>query len=125
MIGEKVFVYWDLHRKCFSVKSLKTGRVLNYDAERKKIPIQMIILSSCKFRVGQKGRQKVIETGHKNIHAGVVGTVVSVGQSDSLDGLLQVRYNPRLFNTFVWVHNHRPVYKADKVVLEYGAVWAS
>lgn len=122
LIGQKVFVYWDLHRKCFSLKSLKTGKVLNYltlNGRKQKVAIDHIVLSSCEFRVNQKGRWKVVETGVKNVHAGVVGTVKSVEEEYSIDGkdFRPVRYNPKQYNTFVWSHNSRPVYESKMVIM--------
>jgi hypothetical protein len=47
----KVFVYFNLHRKCWSVKALEgpsKGRVIQHTDD--------IILSNCTFKVSEAGR---------------------------------------------------------------------
>ena len=61
-----VYVYFNLHKKLWSVKSRKTGRVL-YHAE-------VVLLYDCWFRVGQAGRKRVLKEKRKNVHAGIAGT---------------------------------------------------
>lgn len=89
-LGERVFVYRNLHKKCFSVKSLKTGRVLFHT--------DSIMLSQVIFRVGKAGRERVLREQRKCVHAGVVGYISDV----SLIGqTTQVRYNPYKYSSFV------------------------
>ena len=66
----KVFVYFNLHRKCYSIKSLSgvnKGRVVAH-AEK-------VLLRDATFKVSEAGRQRVLRTKRKNVHAGVVGTL--------------------------------------------------
>ena len=89
-LGVRVFVYRNLHRKCYSVKSLETGRVLFHADE--------ITLVNVKFRVGKAGRERVLKTRQKNVHAGVVGYIADVsliGQTS------RVTYNPYKYSSFV------------------------
>jgi len=89
-LGERVFVYRNLHKKCYSVKSMQTGRVLFH--------INEITLVNVKFRVGQAGRERVVLERRKNVHAGVVGYIADVsllGQSS------KVTYNPYRYTSFV------------------------
>lgn len=124
MIGEKVFVYFDLHHKCWSLKSLKTGRVLNIDVvdgKRVKNEIQKVVLHDAKFKVSEAGRKRVLETGVKNVHAGVVGTVVSVGSvADDLAAYCTrpVTYNPKKYSSFVDARTEFPVESAHYAVLD-------
>ena len=89
----KVFVYFNLHRKCFSVKALEgvnKGRVIKH--------AHFVALENVTFKVSEAGRQRVLKEQRKNVHAGVVGTLV-----DSLDvvGSERVTYNPYKGSTFV------------------------
>ena len=89
-LGVRVFVYRNLHRKCYSVKSMETGRVLFHADE--------ITLVNVKFRVGKAGRERVLKTRQKNVHAGVVGYIADVsliGQTS------RVTYNPYKYSSFV------------------------
>lgn len=100
MIGERVFVYRNLHKKCYSVKSLKTGRVIAH--------VDSIELIGAVFKVSEAGRQRVIRTKQKNVHAGVVGIWSNTGSlvTDS------VTYNPYRFDSFVYKNNEMPIYSA-------------
>ena len=121
---QKVFVYRNLHKACWSVKSL-TGR--NYG--RVILHCKAIDLNAATFKVNEKGRQRVIAEQAKNVHAGVVGFLNAAvvveqryeGIEDnnrwftdtairSTDTLLaddpryrEVTYNPYKFNSFVFV----------------------
>jgi hypothetical protein len=64
----KVFVYFNLHKKVWSVKALEgenKGRVI---AHR-----EIVHLTNAKPKVSEKGRQRVLRERRKNVHAGVVG----------------------------------------------------
>jgi hypothetical protein len=64
----KVFVYFNLHKKVWSVKALEgpnKGRVV---AHRNALS-----LYHCTFKVSEAGRQRVIREQRKNVHAGIVG----------------------------------------------------
>ena len=64
----KVFIYFNLHRKCFSVKALegaKKGRVVAH--------VNDAIVYNPTFKVSEAGRQRVLRERKKNVHAGVVG----------------------------------------------------
>lgn len=66
----KVFVYFNLHRKCFSIKALEgefKGRVIAHAS--------YVSLHDCTFKVSEAGRQRVLREKRKNVHAGVVGKV--------------------------------------------------
>lgn len=64
--GDKVAVYKNLHKNCFSVQNVKTGLVVAY--------ADCITLVDVTFKVNQKGRARVRFEGRKNVHAFVVGT---------------------------------------------------
>lgn len=65
----RVKVYWNLHKKVFSVVALegdRKGKVIQY-ADR-------IELKDVSFTVSEAGRQRVIRDRCKNVHAFVIGT---------------------------------------------------
>lgn len=81
----KVFVYWNLHKQCWSVMDQKTRRVVHH--------LQELSLFNCVFKVSEAGRQRVIRERRKNVHAGIVGTLCSCHPA-ALSGERQVKYNP-------------------------------
>lgn len=101
-LGEKVFVYRNLHRKCYSVKSLKTGRVIAH--------VDSIDLINVVFRVSEAGRQRVLKTRQKNVHAGVVGYIADVSL---LRQSSKIVYNPYKYDSFIRSINEMPIYKAE------------
>ncbi|MGH7174776.1 MAG: hypothetical protein ACREGR_00245 [Minisyncoccia bacterium] len=119
--GKRVFVYFDLHHKCWSLKSLETGRVLNYrplpGGGREKILVREVGLDGVTFKVSEAGRQRVLDTGVKNIHAGLVGTVVPVTDKMRKQARKGVKYNPKLYATFVDAATLAPVYEAPFAVM--------
>ena len=97
----RVFVYRNLHKNCWSVKALEgenKGRVIRH--------AQSVMLSNCTFKVSEAGRQRVLRERSKNVHAGVVGQLVS---SDVdvvyMPHSVPVTYNPYKYSTFVNVND--------------------
>lgn len=86
----KVFVYRNLHKKCFSVKCLKTKKVIAH--------VDSITLINAVFKVSEAGRQRVLRERQKNVHAGVVGHIADV---NLICQTTRVTYNPYKFDSFV------------------------
>jgi hypothetical protein len=66
----KVAVYWNLHKKLFSIQSRKKenyGKVINY--------VNSVVINSLNFVVRKSGREKVLKENSKNVHAFVIGTL--------------------------------------------------
>lgn len=108
----RVFVYWNLHRRCWSVKALEwevKGRVVAHAAS--------VLLQNCKGKVSAAGNARVRAEGRKNVHAGIVGDLVTLDpMSQELDpspsiqladhviqGAELVTYNPYRDTSFVTV----------------------
>lgn len=128
----KVFVYRNLHQKCWSVKSLY-GR--HYD--RVILHCTAVDLSGAFFKVNEKGRQRVIAEKAKNVHAGVVGYLdgahVLTQRYDDLgeqnvivdpatgwtfdDRFVEVTYNPYKFDSFVYAEGFEPATGKFEVML--------
>jgi hypothetical protein len=109
----KVFVYFNLHRKCWSVKALEgptKGRVVQH--------ADTLMLTDCVFKVSEAGRQRVLRERRKNVHAGVVGTL-----TPALDRFIRdvkmVTYNPYRAGTFVNKVTGEPIHSADVVLLQH------
>lgn len=102
----KVFVYFNLHKKCWSIKALEganKGRVVAH--------MNQLTIHNATFKVSEAGRQRVIKTKHKNVHAGVVGFLSDYEQ----DYTTQVSYNPYKYAQFYIKSNEEAILKADTV----------
>jgi len=114
----RVFVYFNLHRKLFSVKALegpKKGRVIAHS--------QTVFLSDVEFRVSEAGRQRVLKEQRKNVHAGARGTWLDCS-FERLDDLVPVTYNPYKYSSFVRVDDLQPVARAQRALLSNKKIWA-
>ena len=59
----RVFIYYNLHRRCWSVKALEgenKGTVIAH--------CESALLSGCVMKVSEKGRQRVLREKKKNVH---------------------------------------------------------
>lgn len=107
----RAFVYWNIRKRCYSIRY--KGNVIAHAKE--------VLLADPEFVVSEAGRQRVLDSGHKNVHAGVRGEIVGarvidrravkqapawsrladiVFQMVLADGF-RVRYNPKTGPYFV------------------------
>lgn len=90
----RVEVYRNLTKKdgvWYSVR--QNGKVVGHT--------KWIFLEDCYFRVSEASRQRVIRTGHKNVHAFVVGFATTKPfRKSGLGPALLGRYNPREMERF-------------------------
>jgi hypothetical protein len=66
----KCFVYFNLHRKCWSLKAMegeKRGKVIGH--------AKYVDMTNVAWKVSEAGRQRVLREKRKNVHAGAVGYV--------------------------------------------------
>jgi hypothetical protein len=103
---ERVDVYWNINKKCFSVKSCKTGKVI--------LHTDKISLEDAKFVVREGGRQRVLREKQKNVHAFVRGYVTS---KTSAHKVQEATYNPYKYDSFVVTDTEEPVDSASLVEL--------
>lgn len=136
----KVFAYYNLHRKLWSLKALEgqyKGKVIAHSLS--------VILENCTFKVSEAGRQRVLRERKKNVHAGVIGDVVHLhfgadiryGDADFVRyvtvqdsnnyPMTYVGYNPYKYSTFV-TETGKPVTEAvlvtlstNRLVIAFGA----
>ena len=110
---KKVWVYFNLHKKLFSVK--QKNKVIDHT--------RSIILKDVEYVVWEGGRQRVLREKKKNVHAFVKGYVVdSIVETYSEKEILPVIYNPYNYNVFVTdkeqVKSTTPVLKSEYAVLK-------
>lgn len=103
--NKPVHVYKNIRQKKFSIR--QNGRVVAH--------LDKVLLKDCEFKVQPAGRQKVLDTKTKNVHAYVKGFIVS--STPKL--VTQVYYNPYKYSCFV-SDEYRPVYKSNYCKLEIG-----
>ena len=103
-----VFIYRNLHKHCFSIRQNSLVKA-HTDKVRVLFP---------KFKVNEAGRQRVLEEGRKNVHAGVMGALLD--DRWSLKGLTptKIEYNPYLYDSFVKSSDKSPVRSAVVAVLD-------
>jgi len=88
--GEKVDVYWNLHRNCYSVRA-RTG------SRRVIAHTDHVVLSDVQLVVKQSGRNRVLKELRKNVHAVLRGT----WGGDMGDNMVAITYDPYKYPTFV------------------------
>src|SRR4030095_7455541 len=108
----RVFVYWNLHKKIWSVKDLSSGRVV--------AQARTVNLTNCELRVSQAGRQRVLREQRKNVHAGIVGYVGQESAGWTIGTWARVSYNPYKAATFVNCLSGQPIHTAERVQLVDG-----
>lgn len=115
----RVFVYFNLHKKCFSIKALEGAMKGKVIAHR-----DVVVLENCKFKVSEAGRQRVLREKRKNVHAGVTGVWDEVSKRDEADFVAlsilgrQVTYNPYKYASFVIKVPEQPIGFADIVAMK-------
>lgn len=101
LIGTEVDVYFNLHKKVWSVRDRKTRRVIAH--------LDSLVLSDVTFHVSAAGNARVRSEGRKNVHAFARGTVVSTEPEPVPAGAADITYNPHKHTTFVTRYGEHPV----------------
>ena len=109
-IGDKVMVYYNLHKHTFSVRS--NNRVV--------VHADYVKLVDVEFRVRQGGREKVLTDKMKNVHSFVIGYLVDYCSYPCKDIPREpnnniVTYNPYKYDSFVMKDTEEPIYRASVV----------
>lgn len=97
----KVYVYFNLHKKKFSIRALEgpnKGRVM---AHR-----DVVHLSNVVGKVSKAGRERVLREKQKNVHAGMVGQLIEAEWPEDYNPNILwrgtvVTYNPYKYSNFV------------------------
>ncbi len=106
-VGTPVDVYWNLHKRCYSVRA-RTGPELGKVIAH----ADNIAISSAEFIVHRSGRLRVLRERRKNVHAIIRGRwelpTAHIGEP--------VTYDPYKHDAFVTSADEKPVRSADLVV---------
>jgi len=110
----KVEVYFNLHKRVFSVRSCKTGRVVHHTKH--------IRLFDPVFVVRESGRQRVLRERKKNVHAFVRGDTywfepTLFHRYEDCPTLDTIGYNPYKYDSFVKMPDETPVRQAERAWL--------
>ena len=122
-LHERVEVYFNLHKRVWSVRSCETGRVIGH--------FEFVALKNVQWVVRPAGREKVRREGRKNVHAFARGLLWVQGarqlSPSRLEGWEALTYNPYKHETFVDKASGDPVQASDWawMTLEEGkpSVW--
>ena len=106
----KVDVYYNLHKKTFSVKRTSTGKVV---AHR-----DYVWIKDAQFVVSEAGRQRVLREKKKNVHAFIRGEWLDLSEGRAVTEGTKfggyASYNPYKADTFM--SEDLPLHKADAVL---------
>jgi hypothetical protein len=115
IIGQKVMVYYNLHKHTFSVQ--KSGIVV--------LHADFVKLSNVEFRVRKGGLEKVRKEKTKNVHAFVIGTLEDYCEypcdniPEDSEGEI-ISYNPYKNDSFVIKSTQDPIFHGDEVDMVNG-----
>jgi len=122
--GDKIEVYRNLHKNCFSVRH--KGKVVGYLHDN-----EQLALTNVKFVVQPAGRAKVLRENKKNVHAFVRGDYVGYennlieemyfGKFEDLD-FYAVSYNPYKSDKFVVKETGKPIESNSEALIRGGKV---
>ncbi len=109
-IGLRVMVYYNLHKKTFSVQY--KGKIILY--------ADYVKLGNVEFRVRVGGKEKVRQEMRKNVHAFVIGDLkdycvypcenMPLETNDNI-----ITYNPYKYDSFVNKETEEPIYFANEI----------
>ena len=109
---ERIEIYRNLHKKCWSIRSMKTRRVIGH--------AKTIALKDCSMHVSQAGRARVLREKRKNVHATIRGFRTTKWKGK----LLKVSYNPYARGCFVMMGEE--ILSSDFCIFNTsGTVWGT
>lgn len=109
--GQRVRVYYNLHKQCLSVKDKRTGLVVAHKSEAH--------LSNVKYLVSARGLEKIRREKRKAVIAYVEGDYCVEGYGDlDTEQWSKVYFNPYVVDEFmvgnVPIHNSKKAVIVDK-----------
>ena len=117
-LGDRIEIYRNLHKNCFSVR--KNGRVVKYIDDS-----EALHLTDVKFAVQPAGHARVIREKKKNVHAFVRGTYAGDRKRESTRAVMYNPYRCDSFITFSPFMGPSPIYKARSASLFRGKVYVT
>ncbi len=115
-VNDRVHVYRNLTKDTLSIK--KDGLVCGYSS--------MIALHNVSFKVGKAGHKKTNEQGQRNVHAFVVGDIISAAHINNVEkaynslerqGYKRVYYNPYRVDQFVLYDGFEPLLESSEAIV--------
>ena len=100
-ITKPVYVYRNLTKKCWSIK--QNGLVVAHAKEQ-------LTMRDVSFKVNENGRQKVLETKQKNVHAYIKGYLLN---ESTITFVNKAYYNPYKTCYFVDFETFEPLHTAS------------
>ena len=110
--GDKVDIYFNLHKNCYSVK--KKGKVVHHLYEDEELTLEFV-----KFVVGKKGRERVLKEKRKNVHAYVRGII----SDKKVENNTEVSYNPYVADSFFLCGESALIHLAPSVLFKDGKAY--
>lgn len=111
----KVFCYFNLHKKVWSVRAMEGPQKGKVIAHR-----ETVYLLDASPKVSEAGRQRVISEGRKNVHAGITGywsdAVIPPESLGVFMGSSAITYNPYKNRTFVYRDFRNKVWSGARLV---------
>lgn len=95
------------------MKNTKTNRV--------EFREPIIIMRNAQLKVSEAGRQRVLREKRKNVHAGVVGSVITRRDLPPDSKWTHARYNPYLMEKFQI--EGKNITEADYIILNHKGLW--
>jgi hypothetical protein len=119
----RVRVHRNLHKKCWSIVDPKTGRVIEHT--------NSVTIQNATFVVRPGGRSRALRERKRNVHAFVVGDLVTecidacCNRKSVVNEWSSVRYNPFKAGTFMChrTDRFRPIKAAPLVRLDNEGAW--
>jgi hypothetical protein len=116
----KVFVYYNLHRHCWSIRAL--------EGDRRGLVIahcDRVYLTEVLPRVSEAGRLKARREKRRNVHAGLVGYWNKDRQlSPPKSSLTEITYSPFTCEQFVYIGSGVPWPGSRAVWMDSRRVWS-
>lgn len=114
-LNQKVQVYFNLNKRDGKWYSIKyKGRVQGYS--------ECITLQDVRFKVNEKGVERIRHNRRKEVCGVVEGILISVDEI-SLDGYKEVNFDPYKTIYFYYVDTGEPIYKCEEAICFGKRVW--
>lgn len=111
--GMRVFVYYNLHRKLWSIRALEGPKKGLVVARERWVELKHVVP-----RVSEAGRQRVLRERKKNVHAGLTGTwEPSRGLKGVPVDYRTISYNPLTGPKFYYKDTREDFERAERVTM--------
>lgn len=112
--GQRVRVYYNLHKQCLSIMDKKTRRVVGH--------ADFVHLENVKFVVSAAGLARVRREKRKQVIAFVEGDITTSNGESAMATWPRVYFNPYKVDTFVVGEN--PIHEANRAYIVDKQIYA-